>query len=51
MMSISRFRLWDVDLVVNRSAVCGALTALLGGIFVGLFPGVQQLLMAFILGM
>jgi hypothetical protein len=33
--SILRYRLWDVDFVINRSAVYGALTVLLVAIFAG----------------
>jgi hypothetical protein len=34
-MSILRFRLWDIDFVINRGLVLGGLTALLGVIFFG----------------
>jgi serine/threonine-protein kinase len=37
MVAILRYRLWDVDFVINRSLVYGGLTLLLGGAFTGGF--------------
>jgi serine/threonine-protein kinase len=34
-LSILRYRLWDIDFVINRSLVYGTLTVLLGTLFVG----------------
>jgi serine/threonine-protein kinase len=41
--SMLRYRLWDVDLALNRSLVYGGLTLLLGGIFVVAFFGLKAL--------
>ena len=40
-MAILRYRLYDIDLVINRTLVYGTLTALLGGIYVGGVIGLQ----------
>jgi serine/threonine-protein kinase len=45
-MSILRFRLWDLDFIVNRSLVYGVLTILLGGVFAAGFFGLRALLSA-----
>jgi len=42
--SLLRYRLWDVDFVINRSLVYGALTVLLGGLFAGGFFGLRAVL-------
>ncbi len=53
LVSILRYRLWDIDFVVNRSLVYGALTIALGGIFggslylVSLFVEGQTFVLAF----
>ncbi len=45
-LSIFRYRLWDVDFVINRGLVYGGLTVLLGAVFVGGFFGLQAVLQA-----
>lgn len=42
-ISVLRYRLWDVDFVINRSLVYGGLTLVLGGIFVGAFFAMKAL--------
>jgi hypothetical protein len=39
-----RYRLWDIDTLVNRALVYGTLTATLTAVFVGLVIGLQALL-------
>ena len=42
--SILRYRLWDIDLLINRTLVYLTLTALLAAIYVGLIIALQSLL-------
>jgi hypothetical protein len=39
-----RYRLWEIDVLINRTLVYGTLTAILTGIYVGLVIGLQALL-------
>ena len=43
-IAISRYHLYDIDLVINRTLVYGLLTGILAGIYVGLVFALQALL-------
>ena len=43
-IAILRYRLWDIDALINKALVYGLLTALLAGIYAGLVLGLQALL-------
>ena len=42
-IGIFRFRLWDIDRLINRTLVYGLLTALLGAVYAGLVLALGQL--------
>ena len=42
-IAILRYRLWDIDTLINRTLVYGLLTALLGALYAGLIIGLQNL--------
>jgi hypothetical protein len=42
-IAILRYRLWDVDALINKALVYGLLTALLGALYAGLIIGVGSL--------
>ncbi|HEU5199026.1 MAG TPA: hypothetical protein VFU32_05285 [Ktedonobacterales bacterium] len=42
-IAILRYRLWDIDSLINRALVYGTLTALLAGVYAGLILGLESL--------
>lgn len=45
-ISVMRYRLWDLDLTINRSVVGAIVTALLAAVFAGVFFAAQALIQA-----
>ncbi len=43
-LAMFRYRLWDIDIIINRTLVYGTLTLILTGVYVGLIVGLQVLL-------
>lgn len=43
-LAVLRYRLYDIDVVINRALVYGTLTAILGGVYVGIIFGLQAML-------
>jgi hypothetical protein len=40
---VLRYRLWDIDVIINRTLVYGSLTGLLGALYAGLIIGLESL--------
>lgn len=45
-IAILRYRLWDVDVLINRALVYGSLTALLAALYIGLIVALQAMVRA-----
>jgi hypothetical protein len=46
-IAILRYRLWDIDTIINKTLVYGSLTALLGALYAGLIIGLENLMSLF----
>ncbi|HEX6779595.1 MAG TPA: hypothetical protein VF099_15415 [Ktedonobacterales bacterium] len=47
-IAILRYRLWDIDAIINKALVYGLLTAFLAAVYVGLIIGLESLVRAII---
>jgi hypothetical protein len=43
-IAVLRYRLWDIDVLINRTLVYGSLTAILGAVYAALIIGLESLL-------
>jgi hypothetical protein len=46
-IAVQRYRLYDIDRIINRTLVYGSLTGLLGAIYVGIIYGLGSVVVAF----
>jgi len=43
-IAVLRYRLWDIDVLINRTLVYGSLTGILGAVYAALIIGLESLL-------